>query len=145
MAGQFAPPRCKGTTCGGGSGGSGGCCTGGNQIRKNDDPVHLGTMSVYLRAVDFMPLNQPGGLEAATPAFGRFYAGNRPFSGPLPLGNNWTHNYNIVLTELPTEYEESGHVQIRDWKATEMNFTLQGGVYTGRANVCPNDQFMRPI
>ena len=94
-----------------------------NQNDNNLDPVNTGRGSMYLEARDFAPLNLPGHTLSATLAFGRFYSSDDTFNGPL--GTNWNHNYNIVLTVSNTL------VKIKTWNLSEEDFTNVATYYNG--------------
>jgi RHS repeat-associated protein len=106
----------------GGSGGAGGSRDKTNQQGISAEPVSTGNGNYYYQHTDF---TIPGrGLPVT---FERAYNVLDNYSGPL--GANWTHSYNIVLTAFP-----AGAV-IKWGDGHGESFALSGTVYTPQPGV----------
>ena len=100
------------------------------------DPINLGRMSTYLYATDIEPVPVPGGLKDAALHFTRFYSSDmtaQNIPGALPLGTNWTHNYNVKLVEYNTG-PASHHVYIYTEQGTEVVFFGANGVFESQSD-----------
>src|SRR6266702_2203749 len=111
---------------------------GGNSVALNSmsaETVNTATGNTYLSFTDFAV---PGsGLRFR---FVRAYNSLDPYDGPL--GQGWTHSYNIVLsvanTGAVTIKEADGQEHVFQPGATAGTYTAQAGAYDVLLNTSPN-------